>query len=98
MKYAVIVGLCTLEFAFDDVQSLKQKRSLIRPLLSRLRSTFNVSVAEVGYQDVWQSSAIGIAVVTGSSAQANEVIHTIVQWVEDNFPDLLITHQEIEIL
>ncbi len=87
MKYTTIVGLCTLELSLDGVQSLKQKRSAIKPLLARLHSTFNISAAEVGYQDVWQSSAIAIAVVTGSTA-----------WVENHYPDLLITRQEIEIL
>ncbi len=98
MKYTTIVGLCTLELSLDGVQSLKQKRSAIKPLLARLHSTFNISAAEVGYQDVWQSSAIAIAVVTGSTAHANEVIQTVVAWVENHYPDLLITRQEIEIL
>ena len=98
MAYSTIVGLCVLEFYLPGIQSLKQKRGVLKPLLSRLHKTFNVSAAEVGFQDVWQSAAIGIAVVTGSTAHANQVVAGVVEWIEANYPDLLITRQDVEIL
>lgn len=80
------------------VSSLKEKRSIIKSLLARLQNTFHVSTAEVGFQDVWQDAAIAFCVVTNSTHHANQVVHTIVAWIEPNYPDVEIVDQVIEIL
>jgi uncharacterized protein len=98
MSYTTIVGLCTIELHLPGVSSLKEKRSILKSLLARIRNTFNVSAAEVGYQDVWQSSAIAVATVTNSTVHANEVISNILRWIEQQFPDIQIVKEEIEIL
>jgi uncharacterized protein YlxP (DUF503 family) len=95
---ATIVGLCTIELHLPGVGSLKEKRSILKPLLSRLHNTFNVSAAEVDHQDVWQSATIAVASVSNSTSHANQVISHVLAWIEANFPDTLIVHQEIEIL
>ncbi len=57
------VGLLTLEITLEDAHSLKDKRQVVRSLKDRLKARFNVSVAEVGYHDVWQRAAVAVAAV-----------------------------------
>jgi uncharacterized protein len=93
-----IVGLCVMEFYLPGLNSLKDKRSILKPMLTRLRNTFNVSTAEVGHHDVWQSAAIAVATVTNTTVHANQVIDNVIKWIEDNYPDAVIVKQNIEIL
>jgi uncharacterized protein len=93
-----IVGLCVIEFYLPGLNSLKDKRSVLKPMLTRLRNTFNVSSAEVGHQDVWQSAAIAVATVTNTTVHANQVIDNVIKWIEDNYPDAMIVKQNVEIL
>ena len=96
--YTTIIGLVVVELHLHGIGSLKEKRSIISSLTSRLQKTFNVSVAEVGYQDLWQSSAIAVAAVTSSRSHADQITNNIIKWIEDNFPDLEIMNEHIEIL
>lgn len=93
-----IIGICRIEFYLAGVGSLKEKRSIIKPLLNRLRAQFNVSCAEIDHNDVWQSAAIGIVTVSNSSRHVQEMLNNVVDWIEDSFPDAMITQQDIEIL
>ena len=97
MSHAVI-GLYTFEIHLSDAGSLKEKRSRLKSMISRIHNTFNVSAAEIGSQDVWQSAVIAIAVVTNSSQHAHQVISSITQWLEKHYPDLIIVSDEIEII
>lgn len=68
----------TLEFdlLLDDVHSLKQKRSLVRPLVAELHRRFAVSAAETGHLDLHRRAAVGIAVVAADRAHIVEVLDT----------------------
>ncbi len=67
---AITVGLLTLELHIAHSQSLKDKRQVLRSLKDRLRRRFNISIAEVGFQDTWQRSLVGVATVSGDRIQA----------------------------
>ena len=54
----IIVGLCTVELFIPDSQSLKDKRQVLLSLKDRLREKFNLSVAEVDGQDLWQKACV----------------------------------------
>jgi uncharacterized protein len=60
------VGLLTIDIQLPYAHSLKEKRAVLQKLLSRLRSRFNVSVAELDHQDVWQRATVGIVSISGS--------------------------------
>ncbi|MCZ6781162.1 MAG: DUF503 domain-containing protein, partial [Nitrospirae bacterium] len=77
----MIVGLCTIELYIPDGHSLKAKRQVIRSLKQRMRDKFNVSVAEVGEQDLWQKALLGIACVANESAYVNQVLDQAVNLV-----------------
>ena len=59
----MVIGCCSLKFYLHGNNSLKGKRHVLRALKDRLKNNFNVSVAEVGAQDVWQSIHLGISAV-----------------------------------
>lgn len=97
MAHQTIVGLCTIELYLPGLGSLKEKRSIVKSMLTRLRNTFNVSTAEVDHQDVWQSAVIAVVTVTNENSHANQVITNVLKWIESNFPNVQIVHEEIEI-
>jgi uncharacterized protein YlxP (DUF503 family) len=59
----MFIGLLTLSLHFPGARSLKDKRQALRSLEARLRNKFNVSVAEVEYQDLWQRSRLAVLTV-----------------------------------
>ncbi len=69
----IIVGLCTVELFIPDSQSLKDKRQVLLSLKDRLRERFNLSVAEVGGQDLWQKAVLGLACVANEGRYVNQV-------------------------
>lgn len=58
------VTLLTIELLIPYAQSLKEKRRVIRSLKDRICSKFNVSMAEIGYQDKWQRTVLAICLVS----------------------------------
>ncbi|HEV2205450.1 MAG TPA: DUF503 domain-containing protein [Candidatus Acidoferrales bacterium] len=66
------IGFLTLEIQISDAQSLKDKRQVLRSLKDRLRANFNVAVAELAYQDLWQRSRVGVVSLSGDSKHLEE--------------------------
>ena len=69
--------MLTVELHIPDSGSLKSKRSVVKGLKDRIRSRFNVSVAEVGGNELWQRATIGIASVSGDRGHAGEVLDKV---------------------
>src|SRR5437763_13598761 len=68
------VGVLTLELRLQDSHSLKDKRHTVKGLKDRLRSKFNVAVAEIDYQDLWQRSLSSVVKVSGDHGRAEQVL------------------------
>lgn len=79
----MIVGLCTVELYIATAHSLKEKRSVIKSLMERIKNKFNVSIAEIDYQDSWQRAVIGIAAVSNESIHVNQTINNVVKFIEN---------------
>ena len=75
------VAIVQLELHIPTSRSLKEKRAVLRPIVEGLRHRFQISVAEVGYQDKWQRALIGMAVVSDSYGHAVEVVDNVERWV-----------------
>jgi hypothetical protein len=60
------VGLLTLEIHLPYAHSLKEKRAVLQKMRDRLRSRFNVAVAELNHEDVWQRATLGVVSVSDS--------------------------------
>lgn len=70
----MVVGLCTVELFISESQSLKDKRQVLHSLKDRLRGKFNLSVAEVDGQDLWQKAVLGMACVANEGGHVNQVL------------------------
>lgn len=64
----MVVGLLTLEVHLPYAHSLKEKRQVVRRLKDRLRSHFNVAIAEVGHQELWQRATVGVVTISSDRA------------------------------
>jgi len=91
------VGLCTVELFIPDGHSLKEKRQVLQSLKTRLRDKFNVSVAEVGDQDLWQKAILGLACVANESAHVNQVLDQAVNLIQ-SVPAIQLLRSRIEML
>jgi len=92
------VGACKIKLRLPENLSLKGKRQVLRSITSRVRSKFNVSVAEVGDQDLWQSAALGICCVSNDKRYTNEVLSKVVDFIVSSRFEVEILDYEIEIL
>ncbi|WP_422484361.1 DUF503 domain-containing protein [Gudongella sp. DL1XJH-153] len=93
----MIIGACSVELHIFEVYSLKEKRQVIKSLLGRLQSRFNISVAEVDYFDTWQSSVIGFACVSNETVHVRSIINNVIRFVDLDGRVEIVSH-EIEIL
>jgi uncharacterized protein YlxP (DUF503 family) len=91
----MIVGVAECECMIYDAHSLKEKRAVLQRILTRLKQRFNVSVAEVEYQDIWQRTKIAIAVVTSSRVATEHELQNALKLI-DSFPEIERTITEIE--
>ena len=73
------IGVLTLELRLDESHSLKDKRQVVKALKDRLRHKFNVSVAEIDYQDLWQRALLAAVTVSSAHAQAESVLQNVEQ-------------------
>ncbi len=92
------LGLLTLHIHLPGCVSLKEKRGRLKPLIARLHREFNVSVAELDYQDAWQEAVIGCALVSNDAAHTQRSLQAVTHWVETNWPDVSLEDDQIEII
>ncbi|MCA9932104.1 MAG: DUF503 domain-containing protein [Anaerolineales bacterium] len=92
----MIVATCTITLQLEGVFSLKDKRRILKSVISRLRQQFNLSVAEVDCQDVWQTAVIGLAAVGNDTRFLHSLLEKAVGWIEQQRPDVPIAAYNIE--
>jgi uncharacterized protein len=81
---AARVALGMVELHLPDVDSLKGKRHVLKGLKECVRARFEVSVAEVGHQDLWQRATLALAYVSADARHANEVVSKALDFIEDH--------------
>lgn len=94
----MIIASCTITLQMEAVFSLKEKRQILKSILSRLPQKFNVAVAEVDHQDVWGTAVIALVTVGNDAAHLHSQLQKAVTWLEQHRPDVPIADYEIEIL
>ncbi len=77
----MFVGVLRLTLYLPDPGSLKSKRHLLRSAIDRVKARFNVSVAEVGGNDLWQRAVVGVAAVGNDHAFVNETLDKVADFV-----------------
>lgn len=94
----MVIGSSVIELDLPGVNSLKGKRSVLKGLIARVHREFNVSCGEVDLHDTWRSAALGVVVVSTSAAHAENVLESVVQWIETNRPDVTVVDHTVEII
>lgn len=92
------LGACRLRLRLPENQSLKGKRKVLQSITSRVRSKYNLAIAEVDDQDTWQLATLGIACVSNDAQQCNQVLSKVVEYISQSRLDLEILDYEIEII
>jgi uncharacterized protein YlxP (DUF503 family) len=91
----MVVAILRVNIAIPHAESLKDKRRVIKSIKDKIRTGFNVSVAEIGDQDIWRNAVLGIAVISEDSTYANGVLSRVQDTIRGRH-DAILTHCELE--
>ena len=80
----MIVGVMTAQLSMQGITSLKGKRSIVKSVIGRLKSRFNISISEVDHQDSKASAVIGIAIVTNDSRFIDQQFDAIITFMRND--------------
>jgi len=92
------VGVCKVSLRLPENATLKGKRQILKSITTRIANKFNVAIAEVDDNDLWQRAELGICLVSNDKRHANEVLSRVVNFIIDNRFDVEILDYQIEIL
>ena len=92
------IGLCTIDLSLPEVHSLKQKRSILKSIIHRMRNKFNVSVAEIDHQDQWQSATLSFVAVSNTNRHVQQIVTQVNNWIEAQESEFIITNISVEFL
>jgi len=92
------IGTCRVRLRFPENQSLKGKRQILKSITTRLRNKFNVSVAEVDDNELWQLATLGICCVSNNKRYTNEVLSKAMDFIVNGRFELEIVDYDIEII
>lgn len=84
-----------VECKLYEGQSLKEKRSVMKRLMAKIRNDFNVAVTELAYHDLWQRTKLGIVTISNKKVHAEQVIQEVLRII-DTYPELERTITEVE--
>ena len=93
----MIVGICHLDVIIPENHSLKGKRKVIKRVIDRVKNRFNISIAEVGDNELWQRSQLGMSLVGNDRKFINSYLDRVVNFIEA-MNIVHIAHSELEIL
>lgn len=92
----MVVGVGVIELMIHSSSSLKAKRQVVKSILGKVRSKYDLSIAEVGDHDKWQRCTLGFAVVSTEGGHAHTMMESITKYVENLYlAEVVNTHIEI---
>ena len=77
----MVVGVASIEIHIPESGSLKSKRHFLKRIKDRVKNRFNVSIAEVDHNDLWQRTTLGVSVVANQQQFANQVLSQVVEFI-----------------
>lgn len=92
------IGACMVRLRLPGNDSLKGKRQVSKSIIERVKNRYNVSIAEVADQELWQLLTLGITCVSTSAPHANEVLSKVVDFIQQSKFDVEMLDYEIEII
>jgi uncharacterized protein YlxP (DUF503 family) len=91
----MIVGVVRISLHFPDSESLKAKRKILLSVKDRIKNKFNVSVAELEDNELWQTCVLGVAVISNKKNHANAVLSKVIDLINSR-PELIVTGIQME--
>ena len=91
------IGVCRINLRLPENSSLKGKRQVLKSMMARIRSKFDVAVAEVDDNELWQLTTIGICCINNDRRHANQVLSKVVGFVVNSRFEVEILDYEIEV-
>ncbi len=92
------VGVCRISLRIPESHGLKDKRSVARSLVERVRNRFNISIAEIEDHDKWQVLTLGLSCVSNQGRHVNEVLSTVLDYIDSIRGDAELLDYQIEII
>ena len=93
---AMVVGLGTITFRLSDCRSLKEKRKIIKSIISRSRNGFNITFAEIDQNDAHQSAKLGFAMVGNDHRRVNSLMDKLLEFIDSmSLAEIIDTDTEI---
>ena len=92
------VGVAKIGLRLPENLSLKGKRQVVKSITSRVRNKFNVAVAEVDDNDVWQLATIGVCCISNNRRHTNQVLSKVVDFIVHSRFEVELLDYEIEII
>ncbi len=89
---SAIIGFIEIHLRIPEAHSLKEKRKVVKRVVERLKNKFNVSVSEIGDQDRWQSSIIGVVTIGSSKKIVDATLEKVILFIEDLYPGKLVNY------
>lgn len=93
----MVVGAMRCQLLIDGSRSLKDKKRVLKSLLTRTRNTFNVAAAEVDNLEMWDRAGIGVVCVSNDSGHAHSILERVARMI-DSCPWVTLESYEIEIM
>lgn len=93
----MVVGILSVSLYIGGMTSLKDKRSVIKSILARIKAKFNVSAAETGMQDEWNRCELGFCCVSNEAAHADSMLASVLDYIESD-PRVEVTQTYTETL
>ena len=93
----MVVGTVLIDLSLSGVTSLKEKRRILKPLITRLQNRFNISIAEVDFNDNLKMAQLGAAVVSNNRSFADQVIAKVIDHIRSE-PEINLADYRVEIL
>lgn len=91
------VGVCRIVLHLPENHDLKGKRQVLRSIKDRVRHRFNVSIAEMEENDLWQRAVLGVACLGNEARYVNEVLSQVVEYVQQTAGDADLAEYSIDI-
>ncbi len=92
------VAVCRIVLHLPQNRSLKGKRRIVQSVMGRLRSRFNVAVAEVEDNDLWQQAVLGVSCVSNNGHVAQEVLAQVAAFVQGEEGEYQLVDYQVEVI
>ena len=92
------IGVCRIDLELPASHSLKDKRRALRSIVERVKSRFNVAIAEVDRNDSWQVATLGVTCVSNDPRHANEMLSKVVNFIQGCREEAVMADYQVEML